>query len=83
MPVAAEEDKLAAMDSRWDHENYCVKTLKGKASNDFLGEMTRLDLLEIPPDFTWLFRGRDYSSACLSGFRLTVCGLWCTGATCI
>ena len=50
MEAFSDEDKLAAMDSSWDAENFCVKTLRSTSTNNFIGEMTKLGLLDIPAE---------------------------------
>ena len=48
MSAFADEDKLKAMDSKWDHENYRVKSLRATSTSNFIGEMGKLGLLDIP-----------------------------------
>ncbi len=45
-----EEEKLAALDSKWDADNYRVKTLKGAATSDFISEMSSLGMVDIPQE---------------------------------
>ena len=46
----ADELRMSAMDSKWDGKNFCVRTLRSLSSNNFIKEMTKLDLVEIPEE---------------------------------